>query len=88
MTLVPAAGATSAASLPGPALPAFDRPAQISVACEGGLKGARQRVAASARIASSVRWKTRAGDLSGGIEDHAYPISFVAAEAPARPAPA
>lgn len=40
MTLVPAAGAASAASLPGPAFPAFDRPPQIAAACERGLKGA------------------------------------------------
>jgi len=77
LTLLLVAGATSAASLPGPAFPNFDRPAQIAAACERGLQGARQRVAALERLAPGVRWMARADDLGGYIEDHYYPISFV-----------
>jgi thimet oligopeptidase len=78
LTLLLAAGAASAATtLPGPAFPNFDRPAQIAAACDRGLKGARRQVAALERMAPGVRWMARADDLSGFIEDHYYPISFL-----------
>jgi thimet oligopeptidase len=77
LLLATASASAAATTLPGPAFPTFERPAQIAAACERSLKGARQRVAALERMAPGVRWMTAADDLSAHIEDTYYPISFV-----------
>ncbi len=66
-----------ATGLPGPAFPSFAVPAQVQVACDRGLEGARQRVVALQKRSPADGWLAAYDDLYAYIEESANPIDFL-----------
>jgi len=66
-----------ATGLPGPAFPSFAVPAQVQVACDRSLEGARQRVVALEQRSPADGWLAAYDDLYAYIEEAANPIEFL-----------
>jgi thimet oligopeptidase len=79
--LVPAvlcwAATALAASLPGPAFPRLETPAQVAAACDKGLAGANRRLKVLERRSPDAGWLAASDDLNAYIEDTYYPIGFL-----------
>src|SRR4051794_15140769 len=73
------AGHVCAASptLPGPAFPTFDTPAQVKAACDKGLAGAHERLKRLERRPADAGWLAASDDFNAYIEDAYYPIGLL-----------
>jgi thimet oligopeptidase len=69
-----ATAATMAASLPGPAFPAYRSGAAVKAACERGLAGAQLRVQALEKRRADAGWVAAMDDLNAYLEDVSGPI--------------
>jgi len=65
------------ATLPGPAFPTYAQPGQIEAACDAGLAGAKQRVAALEQHKPDAGWLRASDELNAYIEDVSNPIDFL-----------
>lgn len=74
---VAAGVAHAAATLPGPAFPAFETPAQVQGACDAGLARVQARLKSLERQRPDARWLGAFDQLNADIEDAYYPIGFM-----------
>ena len=72
-----AAAAQAQPKLPAPNFPAFGSAADVTKACDTGLKGAKQRVAQLQKRKVDAGWLAAYDDLTVYLEDNQGPTDFV-----------